>query len=124
MTAIYKWEDLEQYNLVRWLEDNNYKFTAIPNSTFTRSWNQKRRNKDLWVRPGMSDLIVILKRWNVLFLEMKKAPWKRWGANGSVISEFQLEWQEAINSCTGVQYEIAQGYEKAKEIITNLELWT
>ncbi len=119
--AIYKNEDLEQYNLVQWLEINNYKFTSIPNSTRTRSWNQKRRNTDLWVRPWMSDLIIILKRWNMLFLELKKAPWARWWANGSVISKYQLEWQEAINKCSWVQYEIVQWCERAKWLIINLE---
>jgi len=44
---MYKNEDLEQYNLVKWLEINKYKFTAIPNSTYTKSWKQKKKNYDL-----------------------------------------------------------------------------
>ena len=38
-------ETIEQQTLVHWLEINNYKFTSIPNSTFTESFSQKRKNK-------------------------------------------------------------------------------
>jgi hypothetical protein len=38
-------EAREQANLVLYLEENNYKYTAIPNSTYTTSWNQKIINK-------------------------------------------------------------------------------
>jgi hypothetical protein len=38
-------EAQEQANLVEWLEAKNYTFTAIPNSTYTKSWYQKHLNK-------------------------------------------------------------------------------
>ena len=113
----------EQIQLIQWLESNNYKFTAVPNDTFTKSWAIKNKNKAMWVRPWMSDLIIILKRGNVLFLELKKAPWVKWWANGSVTSEYQLEWQKSINKCVWVQYEIVQGFELSKELILTLESW-
>jgi hypothetical protein len=39
-------EAQEQANLVEWLEAKNYTFTAIPNSTYTKSWYQKNLNKE------------------------------------------------------------------------------
>jgi len=118
---MYKNEDLEQYNLVKWLEINKYKFTAIPNSTYTKSWKQKKKNYDLWLRPWMSDLIIILKRKNILFLEMKKQKWIRWWLNGSKVSENQIKWQKSINECIWVQYEIAHWYKEAIDIIKKIE---
>ena len=112
----------EQSQLVRWLELNNYKFTAVPNDTFTESWSVKNKNKALWVRPWMSDLIVLLKnKPAVLFLEMKKAKWPNWGMNGSVVSQFQLGWQEEINKVPSCQYSIAHWFTEAKELIERLE---
>ena len=118
---MYKNEDLEQYNLVKRLEFNNYKFTAIPNSTYTKSWNQKRRNTDLWVRPWMSDLIIILKIWNVLFLELKKQRWVNGWKNWSVVSNYQLEWQEEINKCKWVEYVICYWSIEAINLINKIE---
>ena len=116
---IYKNEDFEQYNLVQWLELHWYKFTAIPNSTYSKSWKQKRKNYDMWLRPWMSDLIIILKRKNVLFLEMKKKKWPRWWNNWSVISVNQKKWMEEINECKNVQYIVCFWY---KDAITKIQL--
>jgi len=38
-------ETEEQRTFVQWLEYKKLIFTAIPNSTFTRSWSQKAKNK-------------------------------------------------------------------------------
>ena len=112
----------EQCNLVNWLELNNYKFTAVPNDTFTKSWKVKWKNKKLWVRPWMSDLIVLLKnKPAVLFLEMKKSRGKKWGMNGSVYWEHQLGWQEEINKVPSCQYIFAHWFEEAKAIIEKLD---
>ena len=114
-------ESYEQVCLVQWLENNNYKFTSVPNSTYTTSMKQKKMNKLLWLRPWMSDMIIILKRWNVLFLELKRPLGKRWGLNGSKIADTQLEWQIEINKCVWVQYEFAHWFNDAKNIINKLE---
>jgi hypothetical protein len=37
-------ETKEQQSFIHWLELNKYKFTSIPNSTFTRSRKQKIKN--------------------------------------------------------------------------------
>lgn len=114
-------EAWEQQQLVIRLRANNYKFTMIANDTWTSSFRQKAKNKALWMNPWMSDLIIILKNNNVLFLELKKAPWKRGGNNWSQTSKYQLEWKKSINKCAWSQYEICQWFLRAKEIILQLE---
>lgn len=115
-------EAIEQIKVVDWLEFNNYKFTMIPNDTFTKSWSVKNKNKKLWVRPWMSDLIIILKNIPaILFLEMKKKRWPQWWLNGSVISDDQLWWQEEINKVPSCQYCFAHWFDEAKAIILDLD---
>ena len=83
---------------------------------------QKVKNKMIWVRPWMSDLLVLLKRGSILFLEMKRCKGKRWWANWTKVSEHQLKWQESINNITNAQYEVAYWSDEAIELIRTLEL--
>ncbi len=114
-------EAAEQAKLVQWLELNWYKFTMIANDTWTPSFNQKRKNKALWMRPWMSDMIIILKRQALLFLEMKKTKWKKWWMNGSQISNHQLWWQEAIEQIDNCTYKFGHWFEHSIELIQELE---
>lgn len=45
-------------------------FTAIPNSTYTKSWSQKRKNKLSGVRPGLCDLTIVVEK-IPYFVELK-----------------------------------------------------
>ena len=69
--AWLKPEALEQAKVVLWLEDHLYRFTAIPNATWTKSYKQKIVNYLTGVRPGLCDLLVVLKGEGLLFIEMK-----------------------------------------------------
>lgn len=116
-------EAYEQEKVVKYLELHNYKFTCVPSDTYTKSWKQKKKNTLMWVRQWMSDLIILLKnKPAILFLEMKKARWKQWWLNWSVVSEFQLSWQEEINKVPSAQYTIAHWYEEAILEIESLEI--
>lgn len=93
-------EALEQAKFVLWLEQNGYTYTAIPNATWTQSIKQKIVNIMTWVSPWLCDMLIVLKRWSLLFLEMK-LPWrklKNWkiGASPSKISPEQKEWIEIL----------------------------
>ena len=55
-------EEQEQMAFVQWLTLNNIDHFRVPNETFTRSWNQKRKNKALGVSSGVPDLFVILPK--------------------------------------------------------------
>lgn len=48
---------LEKYKLEKKIDF----FTAIPNSTYTKSWSQKRKNTMSGVRSGLCDLMVIVE---------------------------------------------------------------
>ena len=47
-------------------------FTAIPNSTYTKSWSAKRRNTTMGLRPGLCDLVIVFSQGVLLFLELKR----------------------------------------------------
>ena len=56
-----------------WLRENNYTFHHSPNETFTKFHNVRRKNTLEGVSKGFPDYAIILKRKNLLFIELKKA---------------------------------------------------
>jgi len=86
------------------------RFTAIPNSTYTTSWNQKRLNKAMGVCPGLPDLFIITANHNLLYIEMKRQ-------KGSITSPEQKEWIADINDCDNAQAFICKGFAEAKIVI-------
>ena len=105
-------EEEEQMALVDYLEIRGLKFTAIPNSTFTKSWKQKMKNTRTGLRPGLPDLLVIVKD-KLIFIEMKRV-------KGGTVSETQKEWIEALSKCEGVNAYVAKGFDEARVIVDNL----
>lgn len=101
-------EDQEQEALVRWLDLKGIKFTHIPNSTFTRSWKQKAKNKRMGVRKGFPDLVVMAPR-KLLFIELKRT-------KGGVTSSHQKEWIDGLNEYS-VSAKVCKGCEEAIEFI-------
>lgn len=102
-------EEDEQKALVQYLELKGIKFTAIPNSTWTSSWTQKNKNKAMGVRPGLPDLLLIIKN-NLVFIEMKRT-------KNSRLSKVQKEWIAELNNCHGVNAHVCKGFDQAKEVI-------
>ncbi len=107
----------EQKAFVEWLEVNRYKFSAIPNATWT-SFSQQRKNKAEGVRPGLPDLLVIVKN-QLVWIEMKKSIYKN-RKNGG-LSEAQMEWRDALNDCANCQVFVAYGYSEAVDIIKSIK---
>ena len=119
-------EALEQANLVLWLEKNNYTYTAIPNSTYTKSFKQKMMNTLTGVKPWLCDMLIVLKNWWLLFIELKRLKkvlksWKLSTSNSS-ISENQQEWIDALNNINNIQAEICYGCDESIEIIKRIEI--
>jgi hypothetical protein len=114
-------EHEEQVILSDWLRANNYMFYKSPSETYTTSWKQKHKNKREWVTKGYPDVTIILKRWSLLFIELKKEKGKRGWMNWSTISQEQIEWQEALNNIANVQCNICHGASQAIELINNIE---
>lgn len=101
-------EEVEQRIFVQYLELRGLKFTAIPNSTYTKSWSQKAKNTATGLRPGLPDLIVIVNN-QVIWIEMKRA-------KGGVLSSAQKSWIEALNGAGTPAY-VCAGADAAIQII-------
>lgn len=102
-------EQQEQELLVQYLELKGIKFSALPLDTFSQHWSVKNRNKRIGVRPGVPDLLCIVKD-RLLFIEMKKE-------KGGRLTENQKNWIETLNKCRGVRAYVARGFEEAKKLI-------
>lgn len=118
-------EALEQAKFVLWLEQHNYKYTAIPNSTWTKSNSQKRLNTMTWLNAGLCDMLIVLKRWSLLFLEMK-LPWKilksgKMWASPSKVSDEQKEWIRILSDVDNVMACLGYGCDHAKEQVEYYE---
>lgn len=97
-------EDLEQMRVVEWLEAKGYKYTSVPNATFTKSWKQKARNDLLGLRSGFPDLIVIAER-HFIAVEMKKK-------KGGQTTQNQKQWVEALTGA-GIPAKVCNGADEA-----------
>lgn len=104
-------EEAEQVAFVQWLELMGVKYSAIPNSTFTKSWSVKNRNTRTGLRPGLPDLLVALPGTGVIFIEMKRQ-------KKGVVSKEQKDWIDTLNACPGVQAFVCKGCDEAISTIT------
>jgi hypothetical protein len=91
-------EKEEQATFVQWLELKKLLFSATAQSTYTKSWSQKRHNHATGLRKGVPDMIVVISperakngTGTVLFIEMKRQ-------QGSVVSAEQKIWIDSITS--------------------------
>lgn len=123
-----KWENLEAERLAQWLRMNNYKFTHIANESWLPpkvAMMASMRKKRMWTSPWFPDYCIILKRWALLFIELKR-PKKilksgKLGASPSTISEEQLQWIEELSKIDNIDACIAYWYEEAIKLITFFE---
>lgn len=104
-------ETLEQIRFVNWLEQQGHTFTCVPNSTYTKSWNQKRLNTAMGLRAGFPDLIVIAAN-TFLCIEMKRK-------KGGVITEKQKDWHKALTSA-GIPVKVCYGAEDAIQFVKQI----
>lgn len=109
-------EHYEQVALVHWLTINNYIFSKIPNETYTKSWSQKRKNTTEWLKAWLPDLLILMKRWSLLFLELKRAK-----KSLSKVSKEQQEWINNLNTINNVEAIICYWWEEAISQIKILE---
>lgn len=105
MTLPILTEDREQMNLVLWLERQGYKYTAIPNSTYTKSWKQKLHNKDMGLRAGFPDIVVIAQS-VFIAIEMKRSD------GGSGATPAQKSWIAHLQAA-GIPAKVCNGCDEA-----------
>lgn len=110
----YPTEFEEQCTFVEWLELKGLKFTAIPNSTWTKSWSQKTKNKQSGLRRGLPDMLVITPS-GLAFVEMK-----RQNSPPSATKPEQHAWINSLNKLDGVECRICRGATEAIEFIEEL----
>lgn len=116
MTENIPLEIEEQMAFIEWLDLQGLKYTAIPNSTFTKSPNQKAKNRREGLRAGFPDLVVLIPpslskdgEGYMLCIEMKRA-----SKSLSTVSKAQKEWQESINELeTNVHAYVAYGFDQS-----------
>lgn len=102
-------EQTEQIVFIQWLQWKGLHYWHTPNSTYTKSWSQKRHNKDMGVQSGIPDLFVIIGS-RVIGVEMKRK-------KGGVVSDNQKVWIERLNKA-GIETRVCNG---AKEAISFVE---
>ena len=112
--TVFPLEIAEQSQVVEYLELLKLQgkitlFSAVPNNTFTNSWNQKRKQVKEGVRQGVPDLLILTPS-TILFLEMKRV-------KGGVVSEDQKAWILALQDRPGVVAKVAHGFIEARNII-------
>lgn len=120
-------EDQEQEAFVQWLRLKGYRHFRVPNETYTKSWNQKAKNKKLGVSSGVPDLAVIVPDvWygygdnvptntytgRLVFIEMKRK-------KGGVTSANQKQWIKTLNEA-GIQTVVCKGCDAAIEFIESI----
>lgn len=100
-----------QKAVVQFLELKKCKYTSIPNSTYTRSWSQKMKNKQSGLRAGLPDLFVVYND-HAFFIEMKTPK--------GVISEYQQAWIYSINK-TEIKAHICRSVEDVAKVLEQYE---
>ena len=100
----------EQVTLVQWLEIMGFKYTSIPNSTYTKSIQQKIKNKQSGLRPGLPDLVIAIPQVGVVWIELKRTKLGR-------VSDVQQDWIDTLNACPGNQAYVCKGFEEAKKVL-------
>lgn len=101
-------EDSEQMAVVQYCDINHFQRFRVPNETFTKSWNQKRKNTALGVSAGVPDLFVIVDD-QLIAIEMKRI-------KGSTTSQAQKDWLERLNNA-GIPARVCKGADEAIEFI-------
>ena len=109
--ALIPTEDQEQIAVVQYCILKGYPHWHTPNSTFTKSWKQKTKNKAMGVSPGVPDLGVIVNN-RLIFIEMKRV-------KGGSLSEHQKLWIANLERAK-VPVRVCKGFKEAKAFIDEI----
>lgn len=106
-------ESEEQIACVQYLEllktkGNEVTYTSIPNSTYTKSWKVKKRNKEQGLKAGFPDMVVIINQ-QLIFVELKRT-------SGGIVSKVQKDWIEALKNA-GQVTKVCKGFAEFKTVV-------
>jgi 5'-3' exonuclease len=113
MNELIPTEAQEQVRVVQYCDLLGYPRFRVPNETYTKSWSQKRKNKELGVSSGVPDLFVVVNK-RLIGIEMKRI--KR-----SSTSQSQLEWIAELNAA-GVETRTCKGADEAIKFIKEVRV--
>ncbi|HUH57432.1 MAG TPA: VRR-NUC domain-containing protein, partial [Pseudomonadales bacterium] len=108
---------------VKFMDWNGLRYSAPAQNTWTPSFNQKRKNHSLGVRPGLPDLMIYISPDNskdglsyILHIEMKRAK-----KSLSKVSPEQQQWHDSINAIGSPQLQayICYGADEAIKVISH-----
>jgi hypothetical protein len=119
---------LEKYEaefLANRLDNYWYRFSAIKNESDTHSWFKGKQRKKEGIRDGCPDFVLILKRWSICFIELKRQKpvlksWKLWKSPSQVKPE-QIEWNKELKQIPNCFAEICYWAEEAIMFIIQRE---
>lgn len=111
MTNTIPSEEIEQINFVQYLELKGIDYWHTPNSTFSKHWSVKTRNKRLGVQPGIPDLFLIING-KLHGIEMKRT-------KGGILSASQKEWLDKLEKANIPTY-VAKGCDEAVSYVENI----
>lgn len=119
-------ESHEQIRLANYLDSKGYLFSAIRNESDYNSIAKGSKRKREWVRKWIPDFCIVLKRWAVLFIELKRCRkilknWTRW-VSPSKVSPEQKHWLKELNKIWNIQGSLCYGAWEAIDHIESLEL--
>ena len=124
-------EEIESMKLAQRLNFNKYLASHIANE----SWLPPKymmlvgiKKKRMWLKKWFPDFLIILKRWSLLFIELKKprnkkSNWEYYALSSDWIniSEEQEYWVNELNKIDNVDAYFCFGFEDAKKLIDSLE---
>lgn len=95
----------EAVTFAEWLRMKGIKFSHLAQETYTTSWNQKRKNKEMGVQKGVPDYMIVTPE-GLLFVELKRV-------KGGKVSKEQKVWLEVLNKLNGIQAQVCYGADEA-----------
>lgn len=123
-------EKHEGQMLANWLRAYSYEFTHIANESggFRNKWEAAKaqaQKKLQWMSKGFPDYCIVLKRWSLLFVELKRQRpiWKSgdYIKSPSKITPEQERWIDVLNCINNVAAHFCFWAQDAIDLIGDLE---
>lgn len=102
----------EHVAFIQYLDTRGIPYFHVPNETYTKSWNVKRKNRAMGVKKGVPDIFMLVKG-RLASVEMKRL-------KGGVTSPEQKAWIQMLND-SGIPSRVCKGCDAAIAFVTELE---
>lgn len=110
-------ETAEEIALAEYCSARGLVHWHVPQETFTTSWKQKKKNKEMGVREGVSDHWIILptcKKTLLVVIELKRK-------HGNTPTDAQIQFLEDLDRVDNVVTVCCYGADEAIDMIEELE---